>query len=495
MQVDVVIPVHGNWEITRRCLDSLAQPDRCVRAIIVVDDASSDETARELRARPGITPIVLENNRGFSGACNEGAQRAGGDAVLFLNNDTIVPPGSIDTLAAALAADETIGAAGPKLLYADGTIQSAGCTFTKGAGGSWRLYAHLDGDLPQANVRGDFPYLAGAALLVRTEMFRALGGFDERFRNGAEDVDLCLRIWRGGKRVQYVPGASIYHIEGATRGKVTDEDTNWLRLREVWGAALDRIPSFDPRAPASLVVDFRAQTPVEHLVRNHFARTLGDYAGARVTFSDSAFAAPVERVRAALERRAAVTLGYNSPRAANIELDPRRTRPGFFETDRPQGEEIAVVTDASVPLARSVAIQLALRPLPARLVDLDRLDIDALAALRAAAHVIFAGYGDAWGFIGGERLAAGARVVAPRGAPFLEILPDDVAVICDLDAVADAAAQVRSDPDAYAAMGERARRESLRRAPALYAGERVRELARAYAYGLPDPERFAIAAV
>src|SRR5580698_7151719 len=119
LSVDVVIPVHGQWELTERCLATLATRDACVRRIIVVDDKSPDDSAERLRARTDIVPVILERNVGFARACNAGARAGDADAIFFLNNDTLVPPGAIAQLAATL---EESGAAaiGPKLLHGDG---------------------------------------------------------------------------------------------------------------------------------------------------------------------------------------------------------------------------------------------------------------------------------------------------------------------------------------------------------------------------------------
>src|ERR1700722_15210971 len=102
LSVDVVIPVHGQWELTERCLATLMTRDPCVRRIIVVDDKSLDDTAARLRERSDVVPVILPENAGFARACNAGARAGDADAIFFLNNDTLVPPGTIDRLAATL---------------------------------------------------------------------------------------------------------------------------------------------------------------------------------------------------------------------------------------------------------------------------------------------------------------------------------------------------------------------------------------------------------
>jgi GT2 family glycosyltransferase len=531
--VDVVVPVHGHWDLTERCLATLRSRDACVRTVIVVDDASPDDTAARLRERDDVVPVLLEHNVGFSAACNAGARRANADAVLFLNNDTLVPPGAIARLAQELAADATIGAAGPRLLYADGTVQSAGGTVAASTGGGARAFICLDGDAPQVNVPGDYIALTGAALLVRREAFVAAGGFDEAYRNGFEDVDLGMKLWSAGWRVRYVPEAAIVHLEGASRGRAHDEEANRGAFERRWGSYLDMIPRFALPDPPCLLIAWKNRAPIDALVRDHVAETLRRYAGGRATFGRSPFARGYAAIAAALDRRALVRIAYAdegsrdvtwiAPRdaadtraqhvpgdgpvwvpsqrargfAIDAGVDPRRiaiVHLGFAGVDPPaRSDRVVVVTTRDVPPARLQAIERAVAPARTLVVDADAADDAARDAVRSARTVAFASAGDAWGLLGGEALAAGALVVAPADAPFLEYLPSDAFVGAEsADAVADAAAAVRADPDVFASRGPRARREIVRRLPDVYAGHRVRELARTLVHGVPDPRTVAI---
>ena len=525
MLVDIVIPTHGHWYLTQRCLDSLARRDACIREVIVVDDASPDETAQRLRERGDVRAVLLEKNVGFSAACNAGAAHARADATLFLNNDTIVPPGAIERLATELAADSTIGAAGPKLIYADQTIQSAGCTLLTSLE-TWRLYAHLDAALAQANLPIDCTYVTGAALLVRTAVFRACGGFDEAYRNGVEDLDLCLKIWQSGFRVRYVPEASILHLEGASRGRSVNHRANWERFSARWSPeVLAALPRLRPVEAPHFIMYWRDLAPIDALVRAHIARTFRSHGSVRATFDRYPGAPAIERVRSAFERRGVVTVGHGSARRTAARwgvkaedggtsarmwapslhardrlieggVDPaciEVVRLGFFpEATTRESAPPVVVSDAKVPLERRDAILRALAPTSAKTFDLDAFDAAEVRSLQEAPLIVFAGNGDAWGLLGGDRLAAGAQVVAPRGAPFLETLPSEVALIAEVDDLPDAVAQLRGNPDTYAGLGATARREVLLRAPAVYGAERIQELGRAYVGGVIDPRAIAV---
>ncbi|MDB5039432.1 MAG: hypothetical protein JWN27_158 [Candidatus Eremiobacteraeota bacterium] len=531
--VDVVVPVHGKWDLTERCLETLRSRDACVRAVIVVDDASLDDTAARLRERDDVVPVFLERNVGFSAACNAGARRATADAVLFLNNDTLVPPGAIGRLAQELTADATIGAAGPRLLYADGTVQSAGGTVAASTGEAARAFISLDGDAPEVNVPGDYIALTGAALLVRREAFDAVGGFDEVYRNGFEDVDLGMKLWTAGWRVRYVPEAAIVHLEGASRGRAHDEEANRGAFGQRWGPYLDMIPRFALSDPPCLLVAWKNRAPIDALARGRVAEMLRRHAGARATFGRSPFARGYAAIAAALDRRALVRIAYaaGGPRdvtwiaprdaadartqhvppegpiwvpsqrakrfAIDAGVDPRRVaivHLGFAcEDPPPRFDRVVVVTTRDAPPARLKAIERAVAPASTLVIDAEAADDAARDAVRSARTVVFASAGDAWGLLGGEALAAGALVVAPVDAPFLEYLPSDAFVGAEsADAVADAAAAVRADPELFASHALRARREIVRRLPDVYAGHRVRELARTFVHGVPDPRAVAI---
>jgi GT2 family glycosyltransferase len=298
VSVDVVIPVHGQWELTERCLASLAHRDACVRRIIVVDDSSPDDTAERLRERTGIVPIVLDRNVGFARACNAGARAGDSDAIFFLNNDTLVPPGTIARLAATL--EETgAGAVGPKLLFGDGSLQVAGLTMLPRQTHFDRLFVYLDADLPQAQIAYDPIALSGAAVLVRRSAFDAVGAFEEAFLNGSEDVDLSLKLWAAGFRCRYEPRAEIVHLEGASRGKAIDNAPNDRLLRERWGGRCDAVPRWAEPLPPLLDVRWQSQSPLEAAVRRCYGAALAVHSGARILYG-TPWLAPLA---AALDRR------------------------------------------------------------------------------------------------------------------------------------------------------------------------------------------------
>lgn len=248
MRISIVIPTFNNWSLTRRCLDAIRRstPPALIAEIIVVDDASTDGISPAWTAAQSyVTPVLLERNRGFSGACNAGAARATGDIILFLNNDAFARAGALGALRDTLAGDARIGVVGARLLYSDGSLQHAGLALLPGAVSRWwHIHKRRDGGLSDANIARDFLAVTGAALAIRRDLFRAIGGFDEGFANGWEDVDLCLRVWCAGARVRYEPRAVFEHLESATLGHHHNHERNERRFSERWESILHDAPRY-----------------------------------------------------------------------------------------------------------------------------------------------------------------------------------------------------------------------------------------------------------
>lgn len=230
--VTVIVPVFNKWSVTRRALDSLVSCDLDIALqVVVVDDASSDATPAALGRIPGIDVVRNGCNAGFVDACNRGALLARGRFLLFLNNDTEVRDDSVRALVRRVESDESIGIVGSKLVYPDGRLQEAGGIIWSDASG-WN-YGRLDSpDRPEYNFIRDVDYVSGASLLVRAELFRAIGGFDRRYAPAYyEDVDLCFEARARGYRVVYEPRSVVIHYEGISSG--TDVSTGVKRFQAV----------------------------------------------------------------------------------------------------------------------------------------------------------------------------------------------------------------------------------------------------------------------
>jgi GT2 family glycosyltransferase/glycosyltransferase involved in cell wall biosynthesis len=222
--VSVIIPVHNQWPVTARCLAMLRRyPGDTPLEVLVVDDASDDETPQCLARCRNLRVARNERNLGFVRACNLGAANAQGDYLVLLNNDTQVQAGWLDGLLATFRQRPDAGLVGSRLIYPDGRQQEAGAiVFNDGS--AWN-YGHLDDPYkPQYSYVREPDYVSGAALAIRRDLFERLGGFDEHFAPGYyEDADLAFRVRAAGYRVYYQPLSRVVHFEGVSAG--TDENT------------------------------------------------------------------------------------------------------------------------------------------------------------------------------------------------------------------------------------------------------------------------------
>ncbi|MGZ9203641.1 MAG: glycosyltransferase, partial [Nitrospira sp.] len=218
--VSIVIPVHNHPLVTYTCLRSITEAGTAVRfEVIVVDDCSSDETPRMLSDISGIRGLRNETNQGFIGSCNAGAKIAQGQYVLFLNNDTIVQPHWLDELVQTFELVPNAGLVGAKLLYPDGSLQEAG-SIVWNDGSAWNYGRFDDPDKPEYCYLREVDYCSGACILLPSDLFSQLGGFDDHYAPAyGEDSDLAFKVRQAGKTVLYQPKAEIIHFEGTSSGR------------------------------------------------------------------------------------------------------------------------------------------------------------------------------------------------------------------------------------------------------------------------------------
>ncbi len=269
--LSVVIPVCDSCFYTRLCLSALEQlaAEAPPFEAIVVDNGSTDGTPELLerfasRFAPQALRIVRHaTNQGFARGCNSGAAAARTERLLFLNNDVILEPGSIGAMLSLAGTTPGWGAVGARLLYPDGTLQHAGIGFDRDGRPRHRFRGHPAG-LEQALVSGELQAVTGACLLVDGPLFQALGGFDEGFRNSFEDIDLCLRIRRAGRRVLYCAEAVGVHFEFGTAGRGLRDDANWALFSGRWKQTvaadwIDEVPARVPGASLGLLIHSELQ--------------------------------------------------------------------------------------------------------------------------------------------------------------------------------------------------------------------------------------------
>lgn len=228
--VSILMVAYNSRAVLPACLNSLAAETRLPYEIILVDNASQDDTVSLVRTHyPPVRLIENKRNFGFAAAVNQASQVAGGRYLLLLNPDTVVHEAAVERLASHLdRARPTVGICAPRVVDVSGRIRHNCFAFET----SWSFFWFGVGVGPLRRVRDrllhrnrwditvDAPQVVeavtGAAMLVRRELFERLGGLDERFFMYCEDGDFCLRAQRAGWKCMLVPSAGVTHLGGAS---------------------------------------------------------------------------------------------------------------------------------------------------------------------------------------------------------------------------------------------------------------------------------------
>jgi GT2 family glycosyltransferase len=248
-RVSIVIPFKDRVELLRGCLRNLRRSTYRDFEIILVDNGSKrHRTARflhRLEERGAAHVVDCPGPFNFSRVCNQGASRAAGDYLVFLNNDIEVQTTDWLQRLLRIARQPEVGIVSGTLLYPDGTIQHAGL-FPRPDGRWVHAYRGCPWDTDEDGGRlrriRSVPAVSGACLMIRRDLFEAMGGFDERLPLTYNDVDLCCRVRRKQLLVVVTPHARVLHFECLTRGFAGDQPG------EEHLAALECFPPSNPRS-------------------------------------------------------------------------------------------------------------------------------------------------------------------------------------------------------------------------------------------------------
>jgi GT2 family glycosyltransferase len=244
-RLTIVIVGYNSKDDLARVLPSLTSPPPAVdHEIVVVDNASTDSTAGFVRGSwPSVHLIASDRNLGFAKANNLGVRATASDLVLFLNPDTVVPPGVVDRLVSMLDARPDVAIVGPRIVDGRGKAElSFGALITPWAELTQKI-------LVRGNDRGlsviaalvdrmtrrtrVVDWVSGACLLIRRSDLEAAGGFDERFFMYIEDVDLCASVRARGRLVLFAAEPEIVHLRGRSAASAVRETSHIYRRSQI----------------------------------------------------------------------------------------------------------------------------------------------------------------------------------------------------------------------------------------------------------------------
>jgi GT2 family glycosyltransferase len=248
MVISICIVNYNGRDFLPACIESVLASDFSGAVeIIVIDNGSTDGSIGLVRELfPDIELIESGRNEGFAAANNKAFGRSSGSFVLFLNPDTIVQEHSLGQMVSFLEAEEGAAACGCRLYHPEsGLVESSARSDPDLLPLFWNL-TYIDRLFPTSPFFSRYlmthaddrearhtDWITGACMLVRSDVFEKVGGFDARFFMYCEDIDLCYRMRQAGWSVVYYPSAAIGHYRGMSSARHRGEGEGRL---SVWGA-------------------------------------------------------------------------------------------------------------------------------------------------------------------------------------------------------------------------------------------------------------------
>lgn len=225
-----------NWNgrsLLQECLDAVYRQTYYQHEIIVVDNASQDDSVSFVRNNyPAVRLVVLSENTGFTGGNIAGYHESRGDYIVLLNNDAVLCDCWLESMVDALTSDNSLGYCSSKIIIS-GTdkIDSVGDTFTTAFTGT-KMGEYEEESL--FTERRLVPGACAAAVIYNRQMLDQIGFLDEDFFFNHEDTDLNLRAWLAGWKCLFVPEAVVYHKVNASVGELSDIGVYYFSRNNLW---------------------------------------------------------------------------------------------------------------------------------------------------------------------------------------------------------------------------------------------------------------------
>ncbi|MBL7847139.1 MAG: glycosyltransferase family 2 protein [Cyclobacteriaceae bacterium] len=262
----VVILNYNGQPLLEKFLPSVVSHSASAR-VIVVDNASTDNSVAWLSQHfPALERIVLPSNLGFCGGYNAALKQVQAERYVLLNSDVEVTSGWLAPMEQVLDRFPEVAAVQPKVLseqrrdhfeYAGaggGLIDTMGYPFCRG-----RLFYYLEKDEGQYNDEREIFWSSGACMMIRSEWYHQLGGLDEDFFAHMEEIDLCWRLHRAGRKVYYTGHSCVYHVGGGTLSASNPRKT-YLNFRNGLSLIYNNLSTLELviKFPVRLVLDWVA---------------------------------------------------------------------------------------------------------------------------------------------------------------------------------------------------------------------------------------------
>jgi GT2 family glycosyltransferase len=219
----IIVVTYNSLKYIKNFLDNIYSSTDLDFELIIYDNNSQDGTVeflKKIKSNLIKTKIIFsDKNINFGPANNYvifNEIESESEYILFLNNDIEFKKGWLENLANCMIKSNA-DVVGAKLVYPNNTIQHCGIKFDI-CGMPHHIYRFASKDLPEVNKQKEFPNVTAACMLMKRQDFIDVGGFDEKYINGYEDNDLCMKLWLKNKKIVYEPNCELIHYESVCPG-------------------------------------------------------------------------------------------------------------------------------------------------------------------------------------------------------------------------------------------------------------------------------------
>jgi GT2 family glycosyltransferase len=235
--VSIIIPTRNGLEYLKQVLNSLEKHSGWPFEVIIVDNGSDDGT-KDYVTNSSLKLdgqfIRNEKNEGFAVANNRAAKIAKGNFLCLLNNDTIVTKNWLAEMMTVFSEEQAVGVVGARLVHpGNGKIQHAG-VIELSTGMPDHIHFNKPMNHPDVMKRQQYFGVTGACMVTPKNLYDELGGLNEDYVNGWEDMDYMQKVNRAGYRVYYEPKALVYHYESRTKERYHNENSNFSLYMSTW---------------------------------------------------------------------------------------------------------------------------------------------------------------------------------------------------------------------------------------------------------------------